>query len=385
MLKDYKYPDGSLISFMSNKVKSSGGINLAQGIPSYDPPVELKNILSNLALGDGHQYPPGVGDFDLIEQILNHYNKEYNESISSENLLVTQGATEGIYLTYQYIKHLIGGNCSVLAFNPLYESYKYLPRIFNDNLHVADLQVIISGDIHEVRKIILENDIKIVFLASPGNPYGKAIGEDAMRKMIELAEELDFYIVYDAVYKDLYFNEKIYVPLEPLSERIFYLNSFSKMLSITGWRVGYIICHKLHKSKLRYIHDYTGLCAPSILQKAIAIYLKNSNFADEYLNLLRKKLKESYESMSRDLMEVGFEIPEIDGGYFIWAKLPNEEHDSFQWVMNLYEQLGVAAIPGMHFSDTDIFSVRFNIARQMDEIKLAGNKIKQFCNTLTNS
>ncbi|GEM_PF-2165768 len=38
-------PNGSYISYFSNLVKIKGGINLAQGIPGYQPTVELINLL----------------------------------------------------------------------------------------------------------------------------------------------------------------------------------------------------------------------------------------------------------------------------------------------------------------------------------------------------
>jgi len=44
------------------------------------------------------------------------------------------------------------------------------------------------------------------------------------------------------------------------------VDSFSKMLSITGWRIGYLIAHKSHMIKIRAIHDYIGLSAPYLFQ-----------------------------------------------------------------------------------------------------------------------
>ena len=91
-MKKFDYPVGSLISFMSNKVKMHGGINLAQGIPGFEPPEELKIILSELAMGQNHQYPPGNGDEELRLQIAQKYSV-YNPNLNTDNLIITQGAT----------------------------------------------------------------------------------------------------------------------------------------------------------------------------------------------------------------------------------------------------------------------------------------------------
>ncbi len=54
MQNKYQKPAGSYISFMSNKVKTHGGINLAQGIPGFNPPKELTNILSQISNDNIH-------------------------------------------------------------------------------------------------------------------------------------------------------------------------------------------------------------------------------------------------------------------------------------------------------------------------------------------
>ena len=236
----------------------------------------------------------------------------------------------------------------------------------------------------QLKKKIKQNNIRLVFVSSPGNPYGKAWEEKEISDLIALAEELDFYIIFDAVYKDLYFKNPPFIPINPLSEKLFYVNSFSKMLSVTGWRIGYFFGSASHLKNIRSIHDYTGLCASSILQKGIAKYLEKHSFGKNYLEFLREKLKVSYTLLSEALIAEGFDIPAIDGGYFIWAKLPGNQMDGFQWAMNLYEQQKVAVIPGIHFSDTARSFVRINIAREKAEIKKAIEKIVFFCNASKN-
>ncbi len=73
MRNNYQKPAGSYISFMSNKVKTYGGINLAQGIPGFNPPKELTNILSKIANDNIHQYAPGNGNNELLDLLFNKY------------------------------------------------------------------------------------------------------------------------------------------------------------------------------------------------------------------------------------------------------------------------------------------------------------------------
>jgi aspartate/methionine/tyrosine aminotransferase len=376
MQNKYQKPDGSYISFMSNKVKIFGGINFAQGIPGFDPPKELTNILSKIANDSIHQYAPGNGNNELLELLYIKYKSDF--PFSKDDFLITQGGTEALSLLYTYFNKTLTKPFSALAFDPVYESYKYLPGIFSSDFVSFAFEEDFSIDFLKLEMTCDENNVKVIFLGSPGNPYGKIWSENEINNLLELSKKLNIYIVIDAVYRELYFNEKPYIPLDKFNSNLFYTNSFSKVFSITGWRIGYLIAHQDHMSKIKSIHDYTGLCAPSVLQQAIAEFLKKYDFGSNYISILRSKLTESYNHLSVELEKLGFEVPETKGGYFVWAKLPEKYTDGFKFAIDLYEEQKVAVIPGEHFSEKAKNYIRFNIAREKSEIDEGISRIKRF-------
>lgn len=365
-------PKGSYISFFSNKVKMFGGINLAQGIPGFNPPTELINELNQISGTNVHQYAPGIGNLKLLELIAKRYSVETN------NLLVVQGATEGLSLIYTYLLKLIGTEFSVLAFDPAYESYSKLPEIFGQPFVAFPLNDDGSFDLDALSNEIIGKNVKIIFLSSPGNPFGKVFAETEVDALVRLSSRLGFYLIIDSVYDELYFSKPPYIPVELMNERLFIVSSFSKSLCITGWRVGYIIHSKAHAAGLQSVHDYIGLCAPSLLQQALANYLEAHNYAEEFKAKFRENLTLSFQSLSKTLTNLGFSIPKIDGGCFVWAKLPTGFIDGFKFASMLYTQNKVAVIPGEHFSSTKTEWIRFNIARPMDEIVAAEKELVQF-------
>jgi aspartate/methionine/tyrosine aminotransferase len=365
-------PDGSYISYFSNLVKINGGINLAQGIPGFQPPAELITILKDIADKQHHQYAPGIGNLQLRVVIENNYGVEPDE------LLVVQGATEGLSLVYTYLFRMLGSNLVTLSFDPAYESYSRLPQIFNQkfvSFPLIDEEVV---DFDELTKFIKKNKVKLVFVSSPGNPYGKVWTSAETIKLLELANKLSFFVVFDSVYEELYFSEKPYIPLDNISERLFIVSSFSKSLCITGWRVGYVIHHASHTKAIRAIHDYIGLCAPSVTQQALAVYLAQFQYGKTFMEELRQRVKNSFNSLSDMLTRLNFTIPRIDGGCFIWARLPTPFTDGFEFASELYDATGVAVIPGEHFSSSKLNWLRFNVARPIEEIGIAGNRIADF-------
>ncbi|HZJ73493.1 MAG TPA: pyridoxal phosphate-dependent aminotransferase [Perlabentimonas sp.] len=372
-------PQGSYISHFSNLVKQHGGINLAQGIPGFQPPKELLDALRSVISDDVHQYAPGIGNHNLIDAIHKQYASSY--AVERDNFLVVQGATEALSLIYTYFNKILGDDVCTLSFEPAYESYSQLPSIFGKRFISYPLNQDFSFSVDEFRNTITSKGVKVIFLSSPGNPYGKVWSKEEVGILIDLANELNFYLVFDAVYNGLHFDNPSYIPLDEISPNVFYVNSFSKMLCITGWRIGYLYAHQQHRVGLRAIHDYIGLCAPSVQQVALASYLATYNYGNDFVANFREKVKANFNNLSATLSKLGFYIPPTNGGCFIWAKLPKGITDGFQFASELYNKAGVAIIPGEHFSKNHTGWVRLNIARPAHEIKQAEERITQFLST----
>ncbi len=370
-------PSGSLIAYMSGLVKRYGGVNLAQGIPGFEPPKELLTELEDLINKPVHQYPAGNGDPYLVSSIIDLYSE--SKELKSSEVLVLQGATEAISLVYMYLTRKLSAGWNSLAFDPIYESYGSLPDIFGNELVRADFLPGGEIDWDMLKDLVIKRNVKLIFVNSPGNPYGKVWSQEEYLKLHQLSHELDFYILYDAVYEEIYFNgQKPFNPMIIGGDRLFYVNSFSKMLSITGWRVGFLICSEQLQTEIRKIHDYTGLCAVSILQRAIANYLMANNSAKDYSQTLRTGLSESLKSLAAPLAKLGFDFTIPQAGYFLWAKLPMAYEDGLEFSLRLFHQEQISMVPGIHFSEKGRNFVRINFARKIKELEAAIIGIETF-------
>jgi len=372
-----KKPQGSLISYFTRMVGRRGGVNLAQGKPGFNPPPQLLDILKKKTdVFDLHQYAPANGNFELLALLVNEYSSF--PPITEDNLLVVQGATEGIFLTFYYLIKILKKPFAALSFDPVYESYSKLSDIFGIPFEYVDFEENLEIDFPRLETVIREKRVGVIFIASPGNPLGKVWTRDEMTQIVRLAQEHDCYIIVDAVYSHIYFKQPPFNPLELKSDRLFYINSFSKMLSITGWRVGYIITGKDHMTQIRAIHDYTGLSAPTLFQAAIVEYLSRFDFGAAYVRELRQKTKASYTYMRRELEALNFAVPPIEGGYFIWTKLPPPYRDAFEFASDLYNKVQVAVVPGENFSETKDDYIRLNMSHELPVIREGAERLRKF-------
>lgn len=367
-------PTGSLISYMSGLVKTGGGINCAQGIPGFNPPAELIEELKICSELPVHQYAHGNGVIELRDII----SAETAKDIDRDNVLITNGATEAISLIYLYLRKMTGAGFTTLAFDPVYESYSNLPRIYGDRFIPFEAPAGGSFDLEDLENTVKNEHVNLIILCSPGNPLGKIWSKEDILKLHGICSKYGTFLIFDYVYSDIYFNEAPYLPYELIDERTFFVSAFSKMLSITGWRVGYLISSKDNMQELVKIHDYTGLCAPSILQNAICGYLRKNDMGRKYLEELRKLVRRSFDIMHTALTGSGFKTPPIDGGYFIWTEIPPQFDSGFDFAIELYEKKKIGTVPGIHFSRNGNKFIRISIARNSDEISEAAKRIREF-------
>ncbi len=369
---------GSLISYFSSLVKLHGGINLAQGVPGFKPPEELILLLKDYASGDYHQYAPAFGHAGLLELLVQHYQPFSNNTLSSDDFLITQGATEAIALIFIYLLRKNKGQLRVLAFEPVYESYRELPGIFHNSFTSFPLINYQTIDFEKLEETIKSRNINLIFVSSPGNPLGKIWSKKETEQLIKLTEQYSINIIWDAVYEDLCWSQTPFNPLRLDYPNIFYVNSFSKMLSITGWRIGYLHTSQTHLTEIKDIHDYIGLCAPTLQQVVLYHYLKEYSWGKEYVQNLRQQLKNAYQIAFDALKKMGFNPVPVDGGYFIWARLPEPFEDGVHFCLQLYKKTGVALVPGIHFTSSGQKWIRLNFATSLTILEDAFLRIKNF-------
>ncbi len=365
-------PTGSLISFMSLLARREGSINCAQGIPGFDPPERLLELLRDGVSSGSHQYAPGDG-LPLLKQAL---ARQYN--ISADSLFITNGATEAISVLYTVIKRKKGAALTVASFDPAYESYRHLPSVYDDLFVPFELTHSGIPDERMFREQMKQHRPDIFFVASPANPWGVVFSRNNMEMMASICAESGCVLIVDAVYADIWQEEPPFIPWQDISDHLVVVSSFSKMFSITGWRVGWVAVASRFRDDFRFVHDYTGLSSPSVFQEALARFLFESDEMGRYGNALRRHINRSFEIISEALDMHKFRCLPTGGGYFIWAELPESVEDDLRFCLDLFEKTGVAFVPGRHFMPSSHRFVRINIAKPEADAHEVSRRIHRY-------
>ena len=259
----------SVIRKMTRIADAHGAINLSQGFPDFDPPIELMHALEKTALEGPHQYAVTWGAPNFREALARKQSRFMGMPVDPETeIVVTCGSTEAMMAAMMTV---CNPGDKVIVFSPFYENY------------CAD--AILSGaepifvPLHPPEFSIDENELKQAFeqrpkaliLCNPSNPTGKVFTLEEMKLIAELADEYDVFVITDEVYEHIVYKpyKHIYFASPPgMFERTISCSSLSKTYSITVWRVGYLIAPPSIIDGARKVHDFLTVGAPAPLQEA---------------------------------------------------------------------------------------------------------------------
>ncbi|BCI85695.1 hypothetical protein NIIDMKKI_09010 [Mycobacterium kansasii] len=183
-------------------------------------------------------------------------------------------------------------------------------------------------------------------------------------------------MITDEVYEHLVFDGHDHLPLaafDGMAERTVTISSAAKMFNCTGWKIGWACGPAQLISGVRAAKQYLSYVGGAPFQPAVALAL---NTQDDWVATLRTSLQTRRDRLASGLTEIGFEVHDSYGTYFVCADpRPLGYHDSAAFCAALPEQAGVAAIPMSAFCDpaaqhTDLWNhlVRFAFCKREDTL-----------------
>ncbi|ETW23719.1 aminotransferase, partial [Mycobacterium gastri 'Wayne'] len=337
---------------MSALAARVGAVNLGQGFPDENgPPAMLKAAQEAVAAGV-NQYPPGIGVAALRQAIAaqrrRHFGIEYNPDTE---VLVTVGATEAIAAS---VLGLVEPGSEVLLIEPFYDSYS--PVVAMAGAHRVSVPLVADGrgfalDADALRRAVTPRT-RALIINSPHNPTGAVLGRAELAAIAEIAVAADLLVITDEVYEHLVFDGHDHLPLagfDGMAERTVTISSAAKMFNCTGWKIGWACGPAQLIAGVRTAKQYLTYVGGAPFQPAVALALDTE---DDWVAALRSSLQTRRDRLASGLTEIGFEVHDSYGTYFLCADpRPLGYHDSTAFCATLPEKAGVAAIPMSAFCD----------------------------------
>ena len=361
----------SIFTSISKLANESKSLNLAQGFPNFSVDKNLVNIIKSVSQKDVHQYCPMQGNEMLRFEIKKLIKKTYKRNLETENILITAGATQGIFTC---IQALVKENDEVVILDPSYDCYETPVLLCGAKSIRIPLDITYSPNWNQISDSINEKT-RMLIINNPHNPSGKTWKKDDFNSLVTLLKKYpNLLVLSDEVYEFITY-EKSHLSIHSfpmLHERCISVSSFGKTLHITGWKIGYLIAPKHLMSEIIKVHQYLVFCVNSLSQHVLLQFLPS--FDAKKIRSLYQQKKDLFLS---NLKKSRFQILPCEGSYFqsvSYNEISNKKDTEF--VHDLIIKHKVAAIPFSVFNKDgkDNKTIRFCFAKD-DQTLIKASKI----------
>lgn len=348
------------------KIKKDGIIHFDNGNPSTDIfPIEDFKKAINIALNkEGSsmfEYDDGLG-FEKLRVKMVEYLKSLSIYTNKENIQIISGAQQGIDIV---CKGLINYSDVVFIEEPTYNG---AIQVFKSRgAKVVSIPMLNDGIDIGILKLKLEKIKPKLMYIMPNfqNPTGISYSTYKKKKMIELAQKYDFYILEDDFISDFKFESKDNRPLRSYDDknRVIYIKSFSKIF-MPGIRMGIVEIPNELLNTILWAKYSSDISTPGLIQKSMYYYLENFSL-ETYLKGVEEVYTRKYlfakELINNNLCNK-LKMKSLDGGMNFFLELPRgySSREFTRYMLNK----GVAVLPGTYFFDNliDDRFFRINIA-----------------------
>jgi aspartate/methionine/tyrosine aminotransferase len=372
-----KFFTESVIRETTRQAVKHNAINLAQGMPDFDCPEELKEAACK-AIRDGfNQYSVTWGCKELRDAVAEKA-KWFNriDVDPDKHVTVCCGATECMMAAMLAV---INPGDEVIAFQPYYENYGPDGLLSGANIKWVDLKPPHwDFDFDDLKKAF-SNKTRAVILNTPHNPTGKVFSREEIQLIATLCNKYDALAITDEIYEHIIYVDRPHLSIaafDGMADRTITISGHSKTYSATGWRLGYCIANEEISNGIRRVHDFLTVGAPHPLQLAGAAALRMPT--SYYVSLL-EGYRRRREVFMPYLKEAGFGCESPDGAYYVMCDFsPFGFDDDRKFLQHLLTNIGVAGVPGssfLHPPEAGRKLIRFMFAKKEETLHQAGERL----------
>ena len=334
---------------MSALALETGAVNLGQGFPDTDGPIEVADAAVAAIRAGVNQYPPGPGQPDLRLAIAEHQKRFYGLDLDpATEVVVTTGATEAVAAA---LLGLVDPGEEVVALEPFYDSYSACIQLAGAvrvpvTLRAPDFRL----DLDRLRAAVTDRT-RLILLNTPHNPTGTVLTGTELAAVADLAVERDLLVVTDEVYEHMAYDgeHRPIATLPGMRDRTLSISSGGKTFSFTGWKIGWATGPAPLVRAVLMAKQFLTFVSGAPFQPAIAAGLR---LPDSYFDGLRDALRGKRDRLCAGLAAAGFEVFVPQGTYFVTADVrPLGWDDGVAFCRDLPHRAGVVAIPHQVFYD----------------------------------
>lgn len=333
-------------------------INLGLGEPDLAPPVEAIEGMNAAATAGLNKYGPTAGIPELRKAVAERFSK-YGD-ITGDNIIITPSGSSALL---EITQSMIDPGDNVLIPSPGFVIYGPHAQLAGGTyteyrLTEGDFQ----PDTDDIQSKITP-ETKMLVVTNPSNPTGGVLSEETYKALSDIAADTGVTILSDEVYDSFIYEGTHHSFMNQLDKAVV-VNGFSKMMAVTGWRMGFACANEEIMQAL--IKMQYHVCASPNMPAQYGILNALPNL-DPYLENARKVFKARRDLISKRINEIpGMNIIPPRGAFYAFPS-----YDMDMKSADLAAELvkaGLICTPGSAFGSFGEGHLRFSYAA--DESKI---------------
>jgi aspartate/methionine/tyrosine aminotransferase len=227
-------------------------------------------------------------------------------------------------------------------------------------------------DAGRLRKAITSRT-KAILINSPANPTGTVLSPEVMSGVASLGVP----VISDEIYHGLVYGPEARTMLE-FSESAIAVNGFSKLYSMPGWRLGYLIVPEEFVRPVQKLQQNLFISPNPFVQRAgIAAIRRGKSEALGMVGEFDRRRR----AMLEGLKELGFVLgTEPLGAFYVFVNASGISRDSHSLAFDILEKARVAVTPGIDFGQGGEGYLRFSYATSLLDIEEGMKRLGVYLN-----
>ncbi|MFR9565128.1 MAG: aminotransferase class I/II-fold pyridoxal phosphate-dependent enzyme [Rikenellaceae bacterium] len=349
-------------------------ISLGVGGPDRAPDESvIEELCEQSHVETNHSYQSYVGIPELREAMSGWYRARYGVDLNPVNeILPLIGSKEGIlHISMAFLNAGDG----VLVPNPGYPTYSSVSRLLQAELFPYELAPERGWmpDFEALEQLPLER-IKLMWVNYPNMPTGTDATPAVLEQLVAFGRKHNIIIVCDNPYSMILNPRPMSIlEVEGARECCIELNSLSKSLNMSGWRVGMLSTNSTFVEWILRVKSNidSGMFKPLQLAAVKALQL-----GDEWYERLNTIYAERREVAAEIMREIGCTFDESQVGLFLWGRIAEDEVSSEALCDRILDNARVFVTPGFIFGSQGDRYVRISLCATKERMQEALNRIR---------
>ena len=393
ILKRIKPSPTIAVAQKARELKAAGKdvIGLGAGEPDFDTPDNIKDAAIKAIKEGDTKYTAVDGTPELKKAISEKFKRENNLNYSTDQITVGVG---GKHVIYNLMMATLNKGDEVIIPAPYWVSYPDIVMLAGGNPIVIECTEdqgfkLTAKDLESK----ITNNTKWLILNSPSNPTGACYSEQEIKNLAHvLKRNPHVNVLSDDIYEHIiYDNFKFFTiaQIPELKNKVVTMNGVSKSYAMTGWRIGYAAGENEIIKAISKIQSQSTT-NPSSISQAAAVEALNG--IQDFIPIRAKAFQERRDFVVNSLNAInGIECLKPDGAFYVFPsckgligkkdKNGNKLENDTDFVQSLLENNNVAVVQGSAFGLDGYF--RISYATSMEKLKVAMDRIKSFCESLS--